>query len=125
MHADRETTPPATREQEGFSLVTVTIKPFRLDAVLAALRPFHLVSMVASEVRGYGRQKGHLELYRGSEYVISFIPKIKIELVAPRSEVEELAEAVRLAARTGRIGDGKLFVQALQGLHSEEAVLPS
>jgi nitrogen regulatory protein PII len=122
MHSDRATTP--SRNDEGFSLVTVIVKPFRLDAVLAALRPFHLVSMVASEVRGYGRQKGHLELYRGSEYVISFIPKIKIEIVAPRSEVEELAQAVRLSARTGRIGDGKLFVQELEGLHSEEP-LPS
>ena len=119
MHPDRATTP--SRNDDGFSLVTVIVKPFRLDAVLAALRPFHLVSMVASEVRGYGRQKGHLELYRGSEYVISFIPKIKIEIVAPRSEVEELAQAVRLSARTGRIGDGKLFVQELEGLHSEEA----
>jgi len=122
MHPDRATTP--SRNDDGFSLVTVIVKPFRLDAVLAALRPFHLVSMVASEVRGYGRQKGHLELYRGSEYVISFIPKIKIEIVAPRSEVEELAQAVRLSARTGRIGDGKLFVQELEGLHSEEP-LPS
>lgn len=119
MHPDRATTP--SRNDDGFSLVTVIVKPFRLDAVLAALRPFHLVSMVASEVRGYGRQKGHLELYRGSEYVISFIPKIKIEIVAPRSEVEELAQAVRLSARTGRIGDGKLFVQELEGLHSDEA----
>ena len=118
MHPDRATTP--SRNDDGFSLVTVIVKPFRLDAVLAALRPFHVVSMVASEVRGYGRQKGHLELYRGSEYVISFIPKIKIEIVAPRSEVEELAQAVRLSARTGRIGDGKLFVQELEGLHSEE-----
>jgi nitrogen regulatory protein PII len=106
---------------EGFSLVTIIIKPFRLDAVLSALKPFHLASLVASEVRGYGRQKGHLELYRGSEYVISFIPKIKIELVAARSEVEELAQAVQLAARTGRIGDGKVFVQRLDALHSEEA----
>jgi nitrogen regulatory protein PII len=122
MHPDRATTP--SRNDDGFSLVTVIVKPFRLDAVLAALRPFHLESMVASEVRGYGRQKGHLELYRGSEYVISFIPKIKIEIVAPRSEVEELAQAVRLSARTGRIGDGKLFVQELEGLHSEEP-LPS
>jgi nitrogen regulatory protein P-II 2 len=111
-------------DPEGFSLVTLIVKPFRLDAVLAALRPFHLDSIVASEVRGYGRQKGHLELYRGSEYVISFIPKIKVEVVAPRGEVEELAQAVQLAARTGRIGDGKILIQELEGLHSEEASYP-
>ena len=79
-----------------------------------------MLSLTACEVRGYGRQKGHLELYRGSEYEISFIPKVKIELVVPVSEVEELLRAVQTAARTGRIGDGKIFVQALDCFHVEE-----
>jgi nitrogen regulatory protein PII len=105
---------------EPFYHATVIVKPFRLEAVLTALKPFHLVSLTASEVRGYGRQKGHLELYRGSEYVISFIPKIKLELVAPKSEIEEIVNAVQAAARTGRIGDGKVFLHVLDSHHSEE-----
>ena len=96
--------------------LTIVIKPFRLDAVLTALRPFHVVSGIASEVRGYGRQKGHLELYRGSEYVISFIPKVKLEVVVPAAEAVELMAAVELAARTGRIGDGKIFVQPVEAV---------
>jgi nitrogen regulatory protein PII len=107
---------------EPYYLATIIVKPFRLEAVLGALKPFHLVSLTASEVRGYGRQKGHLELYRGSEYVISFIPKIKVELVAPKSEIEELVQAVQSAARTGRIGDGKIFLQELDSHHSESIV---
>jgi nitrogen regulatory protein PII len=108
--------------KEGWILATVILKPFRLDAVVAAVKPFHVVSMTASEVRGYGRQKGHLELYRGSEYTISFIPKIKLEIVASSAEIEELLQAVQLAARTGRIGDGKIFLQPLEGLHTEEPI---
>jgi nitrogen regulatory protein PII len=108
------------RAEDGFVLVTIILKPFRLEALLAAIRPFHLVSLTASEVRGYGRQKGHLELYRGSEYTISFIPKVRVELVAPVSELEELLRAVGTSARTGRIGDGKVFIQHLHSLHSEE-----
>ena len=107
-------------EKDGFVLLTLVVKPFRLDAVLAALKPFHVVSATASEVRGYGRQKGHLELYRGREYVISFIPKVKLEVVVPSSEAPELIGAAQLAARTGRIGDGKIFLQHLEGLYSEE-----
>lgn len=107
---------------EGFRFVTMILKPFRLDPVLAALRPFHLLSLSASEVRGYGRQKGHLELYRGAEYEISFIPKVKLELVVSAQEVEALLEAVAPAARTGRIGDGKLFVQRLDSLHTDEPI---
>lgn len=118
-----ELNPPSKpSSSEDFVLATIIIKPFRLDAVLVALRPFHLVSLTASEVRGYGRQKGHLELYRGSEYSISFIPKIKLELVASTSELEELLGAVEIAGRTGRIGDGKVFLQRLDGLHTEEPV---
>lgn len=106
----------------GFVLVTIIMKPFRLEAVLSAIEPFHLLNLTASEVRGYGRQKGHLELYRGSEYTISFIPKVKVELVVSVSELEELLQAVQASARTGRIGDGKIFIQHLDSLHTEEPV---
>lgn len=105
---------------DGLVYATVIIKPFRLDPVLEALRPFHLVSVTASEVRGYGRQKGHLELYRGSEYSISFIPKVKLELVVLTGELEAVVSAIEGAARTGRIGDGKVFIQPLHGAHSDE-----
>jgi nitrogen regulatory protein P-II 2 len=120
--SQRSETHHAAPRSEGFYLVTVILKPFRLDAVLNALRPFHSVSITANEVRGYGRQKGHLELYRGSEYQISFIPKLRVEIVVSGSELEEVLRAVPIAARTGRIGDGKAFVQKLDGLHSEEPV---
>jgi nitrogen regulatory protein PII len=123
MDNELEHTPASTSTGEGFVLVTIIIKPFRLEAVLNAIKPFHVVSLTASEVRGYGRQKGHLELYRGSEYTISFIPKVKLELVAPMAEIEELIAAASLSARTGRIGDGKVFIQGVTGLHTE-APLP-
>jgi nitrogen regulatory protein P-II 2 len=110
----------AAADSGSFYHVTLTLKPFRLEPVLLALAPFHLLSLVASEIRGYGRQKGHLELYRGSEYVISFIPKVKLEFVVFGSELEEACRAVQGAARTGRIGDGKVFIQRLEGLHTEE-----
>ena len=96
---------------DGLVFLTVIVKPFRVEPVLAALEPFRIRSLAIAEVRGYGRQKGHLELYKGSEYAISFIPKVKIEVVLPAGEVEEMVGAVSRAARTGRIGDGKIFVQ--------------
>ena len=96
---------------DDFKFATVIIKPFRLEAVLDALRPFHVDNITVSEVRGYGRQKGHLELYRGAEYVISFIPKLRLEFVVPTAEASEIVEAVQQSARTGRIGDGKIFLQ--------------
>lgn len=120
MNAPAETPNGEPTSRTGFVFITVTMKPFRLEAVLSALKAFHLMSLTACEIRGYGRQKGHLELYRGSEYEISFIPKVKLELVAPSSELEELIQAVQSSARTGRIGDGKVFVQALDCLHTEE-----
>ena len=100
-------------DEDRCVLLTMIIKPFRLESVLESLKPFHVLSVTAAEVRGYGRQKGHLELYRGSEYAISFIPKIRLEVVVPHEEVEEAVRSAQLAARTGRIGDGKIFVQAL------------
>ncbi len=113
---------PLSGPGAGFLLVTVILKPFRLEAVLSALKPFHLLGITACEVRGYGRQKGHLELYRGTEYEISFIPKVKLEFAVDDSEADEALRAVSTSARTGRIGDGKIFVQRLDSLHSEEPV---
>jgi nitrogen regulatory protein P-II 2 len=90
--------------------VVVIVKPFRLDAVLEALKPLPVSTVSWQEVRGYGRQKGHLELYQGSEYSITFLPKIRLELSCPVGDTEAVIGAVRDAARTGRIGDGKVFV---------------
>jgi len=88
----------------------VVAKPFRLDAVLMALKTCGAEGVTVQEVRGYGRQKGHAELYTGSEYSISFLPKMRIECLVPLEETEAAISAVRSAARTGRIGDGKVFL---------------
>ncbi|MEM7231026.1 MAG: P-II family nitrogen regulator [Planctomycetota bacterium] len=90
-------------------LLTVVIKPFRIDAVLEALKPFRISSLTCTEVRGYGRQKGHLELYKGGEYVISFVPKLRLEILVAADDVDDVTVAIRRSARTGRIGDGKIF----------------
>ncbi len=91
--------------------IIAIIKPSKLQEVHAALATVGVKGMTVTEVRGYGRQKGHLELYKGREYAISFIPKIKIEVVIPAGEKEGMIQAVSRAARTGRIGDGKVFLQ--------------
>lgn len=85
-------------------------KPFRLDSVLLALKGLPVEGIGVEEVRGYGRQKGHLELYRGAEYSITFLPKVRLELVCPLPRTDEVVEAIRSGARTGRIGDGKILV---------------
>lgn len=105
--------PPLHEEQV---LVSIILKPFRVETALRALKPFHIDEISISEVRGYGRQKGHLELYRGAEYIVSFIPKVKLEFVAFVSEAPEAVRAVQTAARTGRIGDGKIFLQATEAV---------
>ena len=95
-------------------LITAIIKPFKLDDVRSALSDIGVQGVTVSEVKGFGRQKGHTELYRGAEYVVDFLPKLKIE-VAIRSEIlEQAIEAVETAANTGKIGDGKIFVYALE-----------
>jgi nitrogen regulatory protein P-II 2 len=91
-------------------LVTAIIKPFKLEEVRSALTDLGLQGMTVTEVKGYGRQRGHTEIYRGAEYVVSFLPKVKIEVVVPASNVEKAVEAIIRAARTGQIGDGKIFV---------------
>ncbi len=90
--------------------ITAIIKPFRLDDVREALSEIGIRGMTVSEVKGFGRQKGHTELYRGAEYVIDFLPKLKIETVVEDERVEACIEALTEAARTGRFGDGKIFV---------------
>ena len=94
-------------------LVTAIIKPFKLDDVRAALSEIGVSGMTVTEVKGFGRQRGHTELYRGAEYVVDFLPKIKVEVVVEDSQLEPALEAITRAARTGRIGDGKIFVSEI------------
>jgi nitrogen regulatory protein P-II 2 len=91
-------------------LITAVIKPFKLDDVRTALSDVGVQGMTVTEVKGFGRQKGHTELYRGAEYVVDFLPKVKIELVLDDSMVEQVVEAISKAAQTGKIGDGKIFI---------------
>ena len=91
-------------------LVSAVIKPFKLEEVRAALTDLGCQGMTVTEVKGYGRQKGHSELYRGAEYVIDFLPKIKIEVVVSDDMVNSVVDAIQAAARTGKIGDGKIFI---------------
>lgn len=90
--------------------IEAIIKPFKLDDVKEALSKIGIKGMTLSEVKGYGRQKGHKEVYRGAEYQVDFIPKIKLELIVDAHQVEEITECIRQAALTGKIGDGKIFV---------------
>ena len=94
--------------------IEAIIKPFKLDEVREALSEIGVNGLTVTEVKGFGRQKGHTELYRGAEYVVDFLPKIKVELVVPDSLVEPAIEAIITAARTGKIGDGKIFVSAVE-----------
>jgi nitrogen regulatory protein P-II 1 len=94
--------------------VTCVIKPFRLDPIVQALMDLDVESPIITHVRGYGRQKGHLHLYRESEYVIAFLPKVMIEFAVEDEDLEEVIAGLVRVARTGRIGDGKLFVQEIE-----------
>jgi len=94
--------------------VEAVIKPFKLDDVREALSEIGISGMTATEVKGFGRQKGHTELYRGAEYVVDFLPKVKIEVVIPDDQVDRCVEAIAEAARTGKIGDGKIFVSTVE-----------
>ena len=95
-------------------LVTAIIKPFKLDEVREALSAIGVQGITVTEVKGFGRQKGHTELYRGAEYVVDFLPKVKIEAAVDDALVEQVIEAIEASARTGKIGDGKVFVAALE-----------
>jgi nitrogen regulatory protein P-II 1 len=94
--------------------IDAIIKPFKLDDVREALSAIGITGMTATEVKGFGRQKGHTELYRGAEYVVDFLPKVKIELVVKNDQLEDCIEAITNAARTGKIGDGKIFVSSVE-----------
>lgn len=91
-------------------MVMAVIKPHKLDPVREALTEVGVSGLTASEVKGFGRQKGHTEIYRGAEYNVSFVPKVKIEVVVSDSQIEQVVEAIRTTAETGQIGDGKIFV---------------
>ncbi len=94
--------------------ITAIIKPFKLEEVREALAECGVTGLTATEVKGFGRQKGHTELYRGAEYVVDFLPKIKIEVVVKTEELERCIDAIVSAARTGKIGDGKIFVTSVE-----------
>ena len=94
-------------------LVTAVIKPFKLEEVRSALTDLGLQGMTVTEVKGYGRQKGHTEIYRGAEYAVSFLPKVKIEVAIATASVDKVVDAIVRSARTGQLGDGKIFVSTL------------
>jgi nitrogen regulatory protein P-II 2 len=94
-------------------MVTAIVKPFKLDEVREALSAIGVQGITVTEVKGFGRQKGHTELYRGAEYVVDFLPKVKIEAAVDEAILDRVIEAIEAAARTGKIGDGKIFVSAL------------
>ena len=94
--------------------IDAIIKPFKLDDVREALSAIGVTGMTATEVKGFGRQKGHTELYRGAEYVVDFLPKVKIEIVVKNDQLEDCIEAITNAARTGKIGDGKIFISSVE-----------
>jgi len=110
-----ETQSVRAREAENtMKKIEAIIKPFKLDEVKEALQEVGLQGITVTEAKGFGRQKGHTELYRGAEYVVDFLPKVKIEIVLADDMVEKAVEAIRRAAQTGRIGDGKIFVSSIE-----------
>src|SRR5690242_3765763 len=94
--------------------IEAIIKPFKLDEVREALSEIGVTGLTVTEVKGFGRQKGHTELYRGAEYVVDFLPKVKVEVILQEGQIERAIEAIVKAARTGKIGDGKIFVTAVE-----------
>ena len=95
-------------------LITAIIKPFKLDDVRAALSEIGISGMTVTEVKGFGRQRGHTELYRGAEYVVDFVPKTRVEVAVKDDLLDQVVEAIVAAARTGKVGDGKIFVAAIE-----------
>ena len=94
--------------------IEAIIKPFKLDEVKDALHEIGLQGITVTEAKGFGRQRGHTELYRGAEYVVDFLPKVKLEIILEETQVERAVEAIQQAARTGRIGDGKIFITSVE-----------
>jgi nitrogen regulatory protein P-II 2 len=103
-----------TRRETQLKLITTIIKPFKLDDVRQSLRNADVVGVTVTEVRGYGRQKGTVELYRGAEYVVGFVPKLQLEIAATNDRVDQIVRAILDSARTGKIGDGKIFVAPIE-----------
>src|SRR5690242_8009756 len=101
-------------EMTKMKMITAIIKPFRLDDVRAALSEIGVQGMTVTEVKGFGRQKGHTELYRGAEYMVDFLPKVKIEVAVSAELVDKVVDAITASAKTGKIGDGKIFVYDLE-----------
>jgi nitrogen regulatory protein P-II 2 len=99
---------------DSMKLVTAVVKPFKLDDVREALSDIGVQGITVTEVKGFGRQKGHTELYRGAEYVVDFLPKVKIEVAVADAAVDQVIEAITKSANTGKIGDGKIFVSSLE-----------
>jgi nitrogen regulatory protein P-II 2 len=97
-------------KEDAVKLVIAVIKPFKLDEVRDALTAIGVHGMTVSEVKGYGRQKGHMEIYRGAEYAVNFLPKVRIEVAVATEQLDRVVEAIGAAAKTGQIGDGKIFV---------------
>jgi nitrogen regulatory protein P-II 2 len=95
-------------------IIIAIIKPFKLDEVREAVTKIGVQGLTATEVKGYGRQKGHTEIYRGAEYAVNFLPKIKLEIACPSDQVDRVIEAISTSAKTGQIGDGKIFVLGLE-----------
>jgi nitrogen regulatory protein P-II 2 len=95
-------------------LITAVVKPFKLDDVREALADVGVQGITVSEVKGFGRQKGHTELYRGAEYVVDFLPKVKLEIAIDDAQVDAVVEAITKSAQTGKIGDGKIFITSLE-----------
>jgi nitrogen regulatory protein P-II 2 len=101
-------------KEQPMKLVVAIIKPFKLDDVREALAEVGVQGITVTEVKGFGRQKGHTELYRGAEYVVDFLPKIKLEVAVADDQLDRVLEAIQASARTGKIGDGKIFVSTLE-----------
>src|SRR3569623_92621 len=109
-----EADPEYRRRESRMKLVTAIIKPFKLDDVRAALSEIGVSGMTVTEVKGFGRQRGHTELYRGAEYVVDFVPKTRIEVAVKDALVDQVVEAIIGAAKTGKVGDGKIFITDLE-----------
>jgi nitrogen regulatory protein P-II 2 len=102
------------KEEGAMKLIVAVIKPFKLDDVREALTPLGVQGLTVSEVKGFGRQKGQTEIYRGAEYHVNFLPKVKVEVAVPADLAEQVVEAIMKSAHTGKIGDGKIFVMDLE-----------
>ncbi len=105
---------PEPKEEEKMFMVSAVIKHFKLDDVRKALSMFGIEGMTITEVKGFGRQKGHLEIYRGVEYEVNFLPKVKLDVAIPAEKLDQVIESIRAGALTGEIGDGKIFIYSLK-----------